>query len=389
MNRLYFFLKTINKARSVGSLPETKYNSLRSTLRLFFDLLFFKDTRSISIFLDSWLSMYILNLFSANFTFLFFFQEIKKIDLKKYYDGLYRVNEVTPLILRLYPSKKFQNIKSNLNPFILESSQTVFNNYEIYLDSEHELIKTLIISDFISQNVSTEIALTSFSSKYGINLNKKDCDSLVLYIFYLGSNYLNSKMIWASSEDIESLSKTFLNLNKKFDIIKLYEMNLKNTSYLINKNFKNIDFKDILPLNQSSSLLNDIKYFNNDIKKKNLVKVSKKKLSEEILILGDNVIIAKPFIDSPLIFISFVNNMVSSKSYTMRSRQFYRSGVLWCLVLTLITIITPYYLFYGFIFLFDYWWFFTLMFFLRYSIVLLWKLTPVKIKFKISDYLNI
>jgi hypothetical protein len=74
--------------------------------------------------------------------------------------------------------------------------------------------------------------------------------------------------------------------------------------------------------------------------------------------------------------VALIDTGVNAKGYTMRSRQFYRTGVIWCLGLTLFTLLGPYYLFYGFTFVFGYYCLFMLFLGLRFVIVGLWRLVP-------------
>ena len=87
--------------------------------------------------------------------------------------------------------------------------------------------------------------------------------------------------------------------------------------------------------------------------------------------------------------ISYVNSPAGIKSYTMRSRQFYRSGVLWCLALTALAVLGPQYLFYGFTFLFSYWWALAALLVLRSLGLTLWRLLPIATKFRIKNFYSV
>jgi len=64
-------------------------------------------------------------------------------------------------------------------------------------------------------------------------------------------------------------------------------------------------------------------------------------------------------------YVALENSITDAKSQTMRTRQFYRSGVLWCWGLTLFTLVGPYYVFYGFLYVVSFWWFFGLVYLMR------------------------
>jgi hypothetical protein len=74
-------------------------------------------------------------------------------------------------------------------------------------------------------------------------------------------------------------------------------------------------------------------------------------------------------LDKKFSITAFFSGPVSAKSYTLRSRQFYRTGFFWSASLTSLFLIGPYYLFYGFTTTLSYWWLPCVFFFLRAGVV--------------------
>lgn len=79
MNHFYYFCKTMNIARSQGSLPETQYNSLRTLTRLSLDLLFFRDTASTSSTFSSFVGKSIIRFYATHIPSFFFMRRLSTL----------------------------------------------------------------------------------------------------------------------------------------------------------------------------------------------------------------------------------------------------------------------------------------------------------------------
>lgn len=131
----------------------------------------------------------------------------------------------------------------------------------------------------------------------------------------------------------------------------LLAINERATIEYKNSKKKSIKTNEVLSFNETKPMYVRPVYVYTAKYRKLLEKIIISKSDTEKYILCSAI---KPISNDNLVYVSFVTNQCGAKSYTMRSRQFYRSGVLFCLTLTLITVITPYYLFYGLSFIFSY-----------------------------------
>lgn len=406
MNHFVYFFKTLNIARSEGSLPECKENTLRSILRLTFDLLFFKDTASTSSVIPNTYSKNLFYYYSSNIPQFFFYQEPENIDLFSYYSNLYRPNDPVPLIKRIFSDTEFIKIKNLYNLFLTDDITDLFDFFNIFNENDHLILKTLFIKDVFNEETFDDFFFAGYNLEYEDNLSKEELLCLLISDYLNGSIYLNFKLKWITETDDLDIGLGLLELSKynNFDMIKItnfmgiikqnvksIEISSRKLEYLDNSlgKFINVDKNYTYLPNENKS---------NFIINNSLITVNKNKLE----LTNDNSLICKqinqvsylkhkkqvPLHERSIKVLSFIGSPINSKSYTMRSRQFYRSGVLFCLTLTLITILGPYYLFYGVTFVFSYWWFIALLFFFRYFYLFLVKITPFKYKIKITNYIN-
>lgn len=73
-------------------------------------------------------------------------------------------------------------------------------------------------------------------------------------------------------------------------------------------------------------------------------------------------------------------NKLYNKGRTPRNKQIYRTGVFWCLWLTIITIVGPFYVFYGFTFIYTHLYIFPLAILGRLALVALGRFFNVTAK---------
>jgi hypothetical protein len=86
--------------------------------------------------------------------------------------------------------------------------------------------------------------------------------------------------------------------------------------------------------------------------------------------------------------INFVKiNKLYNKGRFSRNKQTYRTGVIWCLWLTILSICGPFYYFYSFSFNFTYLWFLFILLVLRFSFVYLSKYNYIN-SWKIVDFIK-
>lgn len=391
MGHFVYFFKTLNIARSQGSLPESKNNTLRTVSRLSLDLLFFRDTSSTSSVINSNFSKWLLSFYAEKIPQFFFYEEPEDINLVKYYSSLYRHNDPKPILEMLVPENTFIDIKIYYDLFVNEDLSNVLDYFNLFNDEDNSFLIMSFFANFFKSDAFDKFFFCSYNLNYPANLDNPDLLILFISEYLNGSIHRDFNIIWNGLEDNIQIGWCILNMDEKFEFIKVAtnydfgDLDLKKVTitkpFLPNRALR-IGFKSIEPTKNYQVI--------NFSESKKLVAILKKIVFTKIEIKQSIFYLAiRPYFTRHIVFVSFVSSPLAAKSYTMRSRQFYRSGVLFCLSLTLITIITPYYLFYGLAFIFSYWWVITSLLFARYLILFLWKITPFKYKLKINNYINI
>lgn len=357
MNHFYYFCKTLNIARSQGSLPETPHNSLRTLARLSLDLLFFRDTASTTSTFKSFVGKSIINFYVTHIPSFFFYEEVEHIDLAAYYSNLYRPFDPKPLSHYFYSESKFNEVKENYAFFLIDGLNDLFEPFNLLSDTDHEFIGFLLFRDIFGELVANAFFFTNYNLDFKLKLSKFELLVLAFNTYLLGKKYndylVHSINPYNSIEVGRALLITGYNYASLdgYDDKELLALNKYGDELFKKSKKKPISFENALSNIESKTIYTRPVYVYTSKYRKLLEKIIITPADTKKYILCSAI---KPISNDNLVYVSFVTNQCGAKSYTMRSRQFYRSGVLFCLALTLITIITPYYLFYGLTFLFSY-----------------------------------
>lgn len=143
----------------------------------------------------------------------------------------------------------------------------------------------------------------------------------------------------------------FISFNKIFDFF-LFKNFLFTKKQKFLKNFFNVvrDFTLItVPADQSLLLPNQIKKYNTSSFKQTKDLVSDKNGMQCLLLLNS-------FFTKNKKFFFLRNNEIYNKSRYSRNKQTYKTGVFWCIWLTVLTVIGLYFYFYIFLIKFTYFW---------------------------------
>lgn len=231
------------------------------------------------------------------------------------------------------------NTKANSNHLTLYSKIVKFNNFfSLILSTNSSLEKSLlnwfIFKKIINNNNSTSLKINEIVFIY-IYLN-------LLYVKYFNSHLLSDKGFF----NFQRINQTVKILN----VLERRESNNKRGTTVLSNNFKKLSSYPQINLitttftNKIVSIKNN---FSNWTIKFNSSSIDK---------------LLSPLYNYNLLFIR--NFKVFNKGRYSRNRQYYRTGVYWCLYINIIAVVGMYYWFYRFTMNFGYlWWLFYSFFF--------------------------
>lgn len=243
----------------------------------------------------------------------------------------------------------------------------ITNNYENY-----DKINTLLTNN--KKNINKPmLSGLSFKLLYkNINFSKKKANTSLeqgLLHLYLYLNLLNSNKVGLEHRDI-IITNFIINLySAKIKDIQNLDMSSFGSFLFYLNNTENTVFYTNTPLQSSNILLSlsNIKSYFNKYKFTKLVFFNR---NESLWKTKFPV----SFLDK-LININFINRLntiffirnfkVYNKGRYSRNRQYYRTGVYWCLYVNIIAVVGMYYWFYRFTMNFGYLWWFFFFFFLQ------------------------
>ena len=219
------------------------------------------------------------------------------------------------------------------------------------------------------------------------NINTRSKQNIVTFKnLYRESNYFNESSIKSSNVNLNNIKDVivFCTLNNNlFAKLPNYSIDLNYVSYISLKNFKSNNYSKKINLNFFFNRIINI----NSLKADNLIKLKptkipysnfKKKLilkQKKIILITDTI---KDHVSSswlikfsPSNFIKYIDSLnlnkynilylrkskVFNKGRYSRNRQYYRTGVYWCLYVNIIAVVGIYFWFYRFTMNFGYlWW---------------------------------
>ena len=310
----------------------------------FFNLLFFRKDIIIPTFLHPWIGQKFLSIIRYLFVD-FSFYNITKLSKKK--------KAEIKFIDRLN-SLNFINFKFDFAFFITYDIGFALLDFNcFYTDCFYAL--SLFWLYFIRSKFATRYMLVGTSVIYSCNL----LDAELVSISILAMVDLENTI------DINSSSIKWINSNKSTEYLQIL-WNSSNTDGFVRTELPFLDKSPFIYLDLTKPLLPLID-------NKNLV--------------DSNYISQKFEFNKFSLNISAVtNDHFSAKSFTMRSRQFYRTGVFWCLALTALTVLGPYYLFYGFAFILIFYFFYNIFFIIRSAILKIWKFLTVRLPYLLKHF---
>jgi len=250
--------------------------------------------------------------------------------------------------------------KINENKYVLTSAD--LNNLNKNLDfknlySEYSFFNNKLTNNFNSNN-SFKNTLIFF------NLNKKLLNKFNIH--FVGFNFVFYILFKKFNKNLNFIKKT--NLNFLANNISIKNKLIKK-SFVFNKNY--IVFKEIYFKLVDNTIIISNNFFKN-VNDKWIIKYS-----------PSNFIKYIDFNNTDMYNILYLRkNKVFNKGRYSRNRQYYRTGVYWCLYVNIIAVIGIYFWFYRFTMNFGYlWW---LLFLFIFSFV-----APKTLKYRLYNPLNI
>ena len=316
-------------------------------------------------------------------------------------------NERAPLIIITLVSffrntLFFQELRVNYNSTFL-SVRVSFLNFIL------RNMSSFFFMSMIEANKNNKILPISFKALktnykvFLINKGAQDLNKNYYYIFFFKRFYFNGltffyfKVLKAFNFKIANMElyfctkfflTTFKANNKK---IKFYNLS-NNSAYLSLFNSFNSKVDSILTANHVS-----ITNIDNTKKSKTFNFVPLNKITTNNVDMSidlNNVLFTSQLVSldnkdiSNYSNINFVKiNKLYNKGRFSRNKQAYRTGVIWCLWLTILAICGPFYYFYSFSFNFTYLWFLFILLVLRFSFVYLSKYNYIN-SWKIVDFVK-
>jgi hypothetical protein len=244
-----------------------------------------------------------------------------------------------------------------LTPFLYNLINNILNKKNLPIS-----VKKSRDNNLSSKNKSFNIFYSNLSNKLDNNL---------IYYFILKKIILqnnNNKKFFLVESFYFILSYTLVNANRFENIKLVYNNNFFNFQQINNL----INTKSLKSINQFQNYTTDelnIKKIRNIFNKVSfLPKVKLNNLYKNILIKFNSTSIDRLLNNSQIYNILFIRNFkVFNKGRYSRNRQYYRTGVYWCLYINIVAVVGMYYWFYRFTMNFGYlWWlfyFFILTFF--------------------------
>jgi hypothetical protein len=248
----------------------------------------------------------------------------------------------------------FKNLKANYKVFLVnKGTQSLTKNYYYIF--------------FFKRFYFTSLTFFYFKVLKAFNFKVANMELYFCTKFFLTTFKPNTKKIKFYNFSNNSVYLSFFNsFNSKNDNI----VTTKHTSITNADNFKKFKAFSLSPLNSTAINNADTSIdLDNVLFTSQLVSLDNKNLNH-------------------CTNITFVKlNKLYNKGRFSRNKQTYRTGVIWCLWLTVLTICGPFYYFYSFSFNFTYLWFLFILLVLRFSFVYLSKYNYIN-SWKIVDFVK-